>query len=223
MHDAIKGEKRVDESFLARRQTLKYLGMLAGTVAGRQFLARWLPSGLAPKAAGASPEGSMREMDHLPVNEAEPYLPRFFKPEEFKTVQSLSELIIPTDETPGAKEAQVARYIDFVVSASAEFEPSLQLKWAQGLKLLDRLSREKHQRAFQEISMDDQEALLTAMSLPEREPGTTHAGFEFYRLVKGMTVEGFYTSRVGLVDALGYKGLAFLNEFPGCTHPEHQT
>jgi hypothetical protein len=36
-------------------------------------------------------------------------------------------------------------------------------------------------------------------------------------------VEGFYTSRVGLVDVLGYKGLAFLSEFPGCTHPEHQT
>jgi hypothetical protein len=31
-----------------------------------------------------------------------------------------------------------------------------------------------------------------------------------------MTVEGFYTSRVGLIDVLGYKGLAILSEFPGC-------
>ena len=46
---------------------------------------------------------------------------------------------------------------------------------------------------------------------------------EFYRLVKEMTVEGFYSSRVGLMDVLEYKGLTFLPEFPGCTHPEHQT
>jgi len=212
----------VNKMFRARRQTLKYLGILAGSAAGRQFLAGWLPSGLALNAAGSNLDGSMAKMDHLPNSDAEPYAPRFFKPDEFKTVETLTELIIPTDDTPGAKEAQVARYIDFVVSAAAEFEPSLQLQWTQGFQLLDSLSREKYQRTFREISTDDQEALLMAMSLPEREPGKTHEGFEFYRLVKGMTVEGFYTSRVGLVDVLGYKGLAFLTEFPGCTHPEHQ-
>ena len=208
--------------FLARRQTLKYLGLLAGTVAGRRFLAEWLPSGLAPKGASARPEGSMPQMDRLPVPDAEHYLPRFFKPDEFKTVESLTELIIPTDDKPGAKEAEVARYIDFVVSAAAEFEPSLQLQWTQGFQLLDSLSREKYERTFREMSTDDQEALLMAISLPEREPGKTHEGFEFYRLVKEMTVEGFYTSRLGLVDVLGYKGLTFLTEFPGCTHSEHQ-
>ena len=213
----------MDKGFLARRQTLKYLGILAGSAAGRRFLAAWLPSGLAATAAGASTKGSMTEMRHLPVPNAEPYVPSFFKPDEFKAIESLTELIMPSDETPGAKEAQVACYIDFVVSAAAEFEPSLPLEWTQGLKLLDSLSREKYQRTFHEISTADQETLLMAMSLPEREPGTTHAGFKFYRLVKDMTVEGFYTSRVGLIDVLGYKGLAFLSEFPGCTHPEHQT
>ena len=208
--------------FRARRQTLKYLGILAGSAAGRQFLAGWLPSGLASKAVGSNLDGSMAKMDHLPNSDAEPYAPRFFKPDEFKTVETLTELIIPTDDTPGAKEAQVARYIDFVVSAAAEFEPSLQLQWTQGFQLLDSLSREKYERTFREMSTDDQEALLMAISLPEREPGKTHEGFEFYRLVKEMTVEGFYTSRLGLVDVLGYKGLTFLTEFPGCAHSEHQ-
>jgi hypothetical protein len=222
LDDPPEGERLVDKQFLHRRQSLKYLGILAGTAAGRRFLAGWLPSGLAPKAPSASHEGAMLKMDDLPASDAEPYVPRFFKPDEFKTVESLTELIIPTDDAPGAKEAQVARYIDFVVSAAAEFKPSLQHEWAQGLKLLDSLSREKHQRGFHEISVEDREALLMAMSLPERQSGTIHEGFEFYRLVKDMTVEGFYTSRVGLVDVLGYKGLAFFSEFPGCTHPEHQ-
>jgi hypothetical protein len=44
-----------------------------------------------------------------------------------------------------------------------------------------------------------------------------------YRLIKEMAVHAFYTSRVGLVDVLEYKGLAYLTEFPGCNHPEHHT
>src|SRR5439155_510231 len=69
----------------------------------------------------------------------------------------------------------------------------------------------------------DRETLLTEMSSPERDHTAQHPGFAFYRLIKSMTVEGFYTSRVGLIDVLGYKGLDALSEFPGCTHPEHQT
>jgi hypothetical protein len=214
------------ERFHARRQTLKYLGMLTGTVVGRQFLAGWLPAGSVPEKSNAHPDcaqrrGSDQRPEDQPDNAA-PYVPRFFKPDEFKTVEALTERILPTDDTPGAKEARVARYIDFVVSAASEFQPSLQRVWTQGLSLLDRLSREKYQRAFREIPTGDQEALLMAMSLPEHKPGASHPGFDLYRLVKEMTVEGFYTSRLGLIDVLGYKGLAVLSDFPGCTHPEHQ-
>ena len=214
------------ERTLARRQTLKYLGMLTGTVVGRQFLAEWLPAGSPPEKSNAHPDHAhRRESDHSPEDQPDdgaPYTPRFFKPDEFQTVEALTERILPTDDTSGAKEARVARYIDFVVSAAAEFEPSLQLEWTQGLDLLDRLSREKYRRAFHEIPAGDQETLLMEMSLPERQPGASHPGFDFYRRVKEMTVEGFYTSRVGHIDVLGYKGLAVLSEFPGCTHPEHQ-
>ena len=89
--------------------------------------------------------------------------------------------------------------------------------------MLDRLSKGKYGTPFREISAANRESLLTEMSLPEREPAMRHEGFEFYRLLKEMTVEAFYSSRVGLIDVLDYKGLAFLSEFPGCTHPEHQS
>ena len=49
-----------------------------------------------------------------------------------------------------------------------------------------------------------------------------HEGYGFFRLVKEMTVEGFYTSKVGLIDVLDYQGMNYMSEFPGCTHPEHQ-
>ena len=205
----------MSEHYVGRRQTLKYLGVLTSTVAGREFLAAWLPTALPKPAAAYEPQSDG-------ASGASAYHPRFFEPDEFKTVEILTELIIPSDDTPGAREAQVARYIDFVVFSAAEFKPTLQVEWKQGLASLDRLSREKHQRPFHGLAASDQESLLTAMSLPERQRDARHAGFGFYLLVKGMTLEGFYTSRVGLIDVLGYKGLSVLSEFPGCTHPEHQ-
>ena len=43
----------------------------------------------------------------------------------------------------------------------------------------------------------------------------------FFRLLKNFTADGYYTSRVGLVDELGYKGNTVLGAFPSCTVPEH--
>lgn len=213
----------MDEQLIGRRQTLKYLGILTGSAAGREFLGTWLPTSAAAERSGSGAHHLHRAPPDDPAATADNvYDPQFFKPDEFKTVEILTELIIPSDDTPGAKEAQVARYIDFVVFSAAEFRPSLQTEWKQGLEVLDHLSHEKHQHAFRELAAADRQSLLEAISLPERTPGATHPGFEFYQLVKDMTVEGFYTSRVGLIDVLGYKGLGVMSEFPGCTHPEHQ-
>ena len=208
----------MEEQIIARRTALKYLGLLTGSAAGQEFLAGWLPT-----AKAATPP-AMPGMHHgpPPQESAAVYVPQFFKPGEFQTVEILTEMIIPTDDKPGAKEAQVANYVDFVVFAAAEFKPELQKEWTTGLELLDQLSQKEYHQPFRAISATDRERLLTEMSAPEHDPTTGHPGFEFYRLVKEMTVEGFYTSRIGLIDVLEYKGLTFLSEFPGCTHPEHQ-
>jgi len=213
----------MDERGVSRRSALKYLGLLAASAGGREFLTSWLPSP-AVDANGRDGLVRMQGMSHstADVERAAPYVPQFFKPDEFKTVELLTELIVPTDDEPGAKEAQVGNYIDFVVFSSAELAPSLQREWSDGLGLLERESQKQFGRAFRMASEADRVALLTAMSLPERDPGARHEGFEFFRLLKEMTVEGFYTSKIGLIDVLNFQGMNYLSEFPGCTHPEHQ-
>jgi hypothetical protein len=201
----------------SRRSALRHIAVLMASVAGREFLATWLPS--ANVLAMDSPA-------MLPSGNATPsitsYVPKFFGLQEFRTVEELTELILPRDDKPGAKDARVADYIDFLVFSAAEFEPSMQKDWADGLTLLDRHSQKEFGHAFTEISGEQRHTLLTAMSLPETNPSTHHEGYAFYRMVKEATVEGFYTSRIGLMDALEYQGLSFLTSFPGCTHPEHQ-
>ena len=43
----------------------------------------------------------------------------------------------------------------------------------------------------------------------------------FFRLIKNLTADGYYTSRVGLLEELGYTGNTALAAFPSCTVPEH--
>ena len=217
----------MQEILIGRRHALKYFGLLSASAAGREFLEGWLPRGSKLQAASASAMPGMQHATDVgpspsPADTESPYVPRFFKPAEFRTVEILTEMILPTDDKPGAREAKVANYIDFVVYSASEFEPSLQKQWIDGLALLNELSGRKYGNAFSDISPTQREELLTEMSVPEHDPNAKHPGFPFYGLLKGMTLEAFFTSKAGLIDFLEYKGLTFLTNFPGCTHPEHQ-
>ena len=43
----------------------------------------------------------------------------------------------------------------------------------------------------------------------------------FFRLMKNLTADGYYTSRLGLLEELGYSGNRFLPGFAHCSVPEH--
>jgi hypothetical protein len=212
----------MDEGRVSRRRALKYLGLLGASAAGREFLASWLPVQLVQGDEQRSLV-SISGMHHE-IQEPEPvatYAPQFFIPDEFRTVEILAAMIIPTDDAPGAKEARVANYIDFVVFSAAEFEPLLQKKWIDGLAFLERESQKQFSKSFRDVDEADRIKLLTDMSAPERDPKAQHEGFAFFSLVKDITVEGFYTSKIGLIDVLDYQGMNYMPDFSGCTHPEH--
>jgi hypothetical protein len=44
----------------------------------------------------------------------------------------------------------------------------------------------------------------------------------FSRLLKNLTIDGYYTSKEGLTEELGWHGNTFLTEFKGCTHADHE-
>src|SRR5262245_20853081 len=54
----------------------------------------------------------------LTKESALPQAPTFFSKEQYAMVTELASLIIPTDETPGAKEAKVNEYIDMIAGES---------------------------------------------------------------------------------------------------------
>ncbi len=137
--------------------------------------------------------------------------PQVLSAEQDRTVDVLSELIIPRTDTPGARDAKVHRYIDLMLDRglfASEREAFL-----SGLKSLDERCREEHGAPFAGLPEDRQVRILTAMS---------DGGDTFFRQIKDLTIRGYYTSREGLLEELEYKGNSYLAEMPGCTHREHQ-
>lgn len=144
--------------------------------------------------------------------------PKFFKADQMALIATISELIIPTDEhSPGAIAAEVPEFIDLMISESnAETKKT----WTDGLAAIDKMSQTKNNAAFNKTSKDQQIALLTEISKNEKSPQTTEE--KFFKTIKNMTIDGYYTSEIGIKQELQYKGNTYLKEFKGCTHPEHQ-
>lgn len=143
---------------------------------------------------------------------------KFFTATEFELIELISELIIPTDEpSPGALAAGVPAYLDLRVSEMAAAERDL---WRNGLLALDEMSELQSGRGFRHAGPVEQSALLSLISQGELQPSTLAE--HFFVAIKHAVVEGFYTSEIGLRVDLRYGGNAFVEEFKGCTHPEHQ-
>jgi hypothetical protein len=148
-----------------------------------------------------------------------PYKPKFFNADQMALVATISELIIPTDDhSKGAIEAEVPEFIDLMISEAPAEAKKI---WTDGLAAMDKLSQDKNSVPFNKATKDQQIAILTEISKNEAKPQTQEE--RFFRTIKNMTIDGYYTSRIGIHDELQYKGNTYLKEFKGCTHPEHQS
>ena len=147
------------------------------------------------------------------------YHPQFFAAAEYAVVERLAEIIIPSDVTPGAKEAGVAEFIDFMVAG----DPERQYPFRTGLVWLNAHSGQKFGRKFMELSPEQQNSLLEPLGFKSKERRGEEDGRDFFSLMREFTVTGFYTSEIGFKE-LDNPALRFYSESPACPHkgdPEH--
>ena len=148
----------------------------------------------------------------LQLPAAETGKPLYFSKEEFALLDSLTEHIIPRDaHSPGAHDAGVAAYIDRTVAEA--FLPETKQSWNKGLAEINRLSVEGCTRPFLKAGKDAQLALLTKLAQGENDPKSD--GEKFFRLLKGSTVFGYYTSDIGIHKDIEYKGNVIQDQFSG--------
>lgn len=141
-----------------------------------------------------------------------PYKPQFFSPAQYQTIETLAELILPRDKTPGATDAGVAEFIDFMVFS----DTSLHEPFRQGLAWLDHATG--HPKPFTTLSHAEQIAVLDRLAYKKLHRAHEEQGQQFFHLMRKYTVMGYYTTKIGL-ETLDYPGLKFYATSPGCPHP----
>jgi gluconate 2-dehydrogenase gamma chain len=147
----------------------------------------------------------------------ESHKPQFFTAEQMEMLDQLTEIIIPADDhSPGAREARVGLFIDSIVAYSGK---DIQQQWGAGLKLVEAEAQKLASRPFVKCSAAERDQIVAAMAAGESEPKTELE--QFFARLKLLTLDGYYTSTIGIHQELKYKGNAVLSEFPGCRHSDH--
>lgn len=141
------------------------------------------------------------------------YHPQFFTAAEYAAVERLTEIIIPTDATPGAKEAGVAEFIDFMVFS----DPDAQYGFRAGLTWLDAFAEESTGKKFMDLPLERQTSLLEPLGFKDKARPGQEAGRRFFSMMREYTVTGFYTSEIGYKE-LDNPALKFYDESPECPH-----
>lgn len=148
------------------------------------------------------------------------YQPQFFSAHEYTTMERLADLIVPGDDSPGAREAGASEFIDFMVANEGE----VQYPFRTGLTWLDAHSEGLKGKPFCDLEPEQQNEILESLAYKDKFKPGEEDGRAFFKLIRDYTLMAFYTSRVGLVQ-LDSPALKFYSESPGCPHPddpEHQ-
>ena len=193
---------------IKRREVLRAIG-IAAVVSHFPGFTKWAYAG-AHEHAGPEPAPARPET----------YTPLFFSTAEYAHVERLTELIIPSDETPGAREAGVAEFVDFMVAHDTEQQAPLRV----GLAWLDEQSGRQFARPFLEASEAQQVSLLEPLAYAAKHRAGEETAREFFRRLKELTAMGFYSSEIGYRE-LDNPASRFYPASPACPHtndPEHR-
>src|SRR4051812_22439387 len=129
----------------------------------------------------------------------------FLTPAELDWLKAFVDTIVPRTDTPGASDAGVPAFIDRRLAANARLAETFRA----GLQALDGDAQSRFGAAFPVLTDQQRIDLLT----PRQDDS-------FFRTMKGLTVDGYYSSEAGLTQELGWHGNTFVHEFKGCEHPE---
>jgi gluconate 2-dehydrogenase gamma chain len=139
--------------------------------------------------------------------------PQFFSPAEFAVISKIADLIIPATDSPGAVDAGVPAYIDMVVRTNSQH----QAVFRTGIALLAKQAGGD----FLSLPESRQIGILTPLSDAVDRGDLQGDGEKFFRAIKSMTADGYYTSKAGMSVEIGFRGGTVLSEYPSCEVPEH--
>jgi gluconate 2-dehydrogenase gamma chain len=125
---------------------------------------------------------------------------RYFSPEEYEAAEAATARIIPTDDTPGAREARVARFMD--QAFADELLPGLDEGVKGALGMADGLARTRGATSFAGLDEVAQDQVLQEISANPDSPWDAL----FAATMMGMFANPEYG---GTADEIGWRLMGF--------------
>ncbi|MGI4020401.1 MAG: gluconate 2-dehydrogenase subunit 3 family protein [Janthinobacterium lividum] len=128
-----------------------------------------------------------------------------FSQEQINFLNEVGDTILPTTNTPGAKAAGVGSFMAVMVKDC--YKPEDQKVFTKGVEQLDEASQKKNGKKFMECDPKQRTALLIDLDKEQKAYQTTKKKEDpnhYFRMMKELTMLGYFTSKVGANEALRY-------------------
>lgn len=140
---------------------------------------------------------------------------QFFTTDEISFLDEVAETIIPKTNTPGAKEAQVGAFMDVMVRDC--YTKDDQKIFKEGIDKIKKLSKERFNKKFIDLQPEQRTELLTAVDNDQKEYHKNKKDDQpnhYFRMMRELTLLGFFTSEPGATKALRY--VAIPGKYEAC-------
>lgn len=119
--------------------------------------------------------------------------PGRFSADEQVLITELTEVIIPTTNTPGAKVAGVGEFVSYVIGHCTD--TTQQEAFRRGLQRTDALSQSAHGKRFELLEASQKAGIMEQLGRQEKA---------FFTTLRELTIVGYFTSETGATQALDY-------------------
>ncbi len=174
-----------------RRDALARVALLmGGTVIGADFFLSSCSSPAKPEAKAGGEAATEQPTLSL---------------DQVHLLDEVGETILPTTQTPGAKAARVGRFMAVMVRDC--YKPADQKIFLNGLSQLDKDCQKHSGKGFLACDLAQRTAFLTALDKEQKAFTANQRADDpahYFRMMKQLTLLGYFTSEVGATKALRY-------------------
>jgi hypothetical protein len=137
-------------------------------------------------------------------------------PDDISFLDEVGDTILPTTaSSPGAKDTHIGDFMKTIVNDC--YEDKDQKIFLAGMQKLDNASKAKYNKSFLEADTNQRHDLLVALDKEQKDymdkkkpEDPTH----YFRMMKELTLWGYFTSEIGATKALRY--VAIPGHYEGC-------
>jgi hypothetical protein len=131
-----------------------------------------------------------------------------FSRDDIAYLDEVAETILPKTKTPGAKDAEVGKFMTVMVNDC--YDEKDQKIFHEGMTKLDEACNKMHGHKFMKAPADHRKELLTGLDKEAKDYAKSKKKEDpnhYFTMVKQLTLLGYFTSKPALTEAFDYQAV----------------